>query len=146
MRLATFIVLLCTGAAASSQDTLSEETEQILLKRMNEHAFTIIAEEGVAHEGCLLFANDSVLGMWVDNNSVIDFERLNDQTVFIIYYDRIKSVNEGTSYKSKIFAFKADIFGDYDNYTEVLDKLKKKSLYRWFIPEPLIDYAEETMY
>lgn len=125
---------------------LTDEQYATLLKRMSEHDFTIVSMEDEVYEGQLLFANDSVLGLWMDRDSIIDFDRLSEKTIRIVYYYDIRSVREGTSYHKKLFEYKAEIFGDYDNYQPEIYKINKLSLYRWFIPEPLIDYAEETMY
>lgn len=145
MKLALWSLLLI-ASPAFAQNELSDADRETILKRMNEHAFSVYTEGDELTEGTLLFANDSVVALWVDNDSIVDFNRLDETTITMFYYDVIKSIEQGTSYKSKVFAYRVDIFGDYVNYSEALPKLQKLSLYRWFIPEPLIDYAEESLY
>ena len=106
MRTSFFISLTFLSLTGLCQDKeLTDEEYATLCKRMAEHDFTIVTMDDVVLEGALLFANDSVLALWMDQDSIIDFDRLSEETVHIVYYYNIHHVRQGTSYNKKANIF-----------------------------------------
>ena len=144
-RTALIACTLLFSSVLLAQD-FSDNDYHKLKAQMSRHNFTITTMTGATHQGQLLFTNDSVCVMWMDMDSIVDFNRLSEKVVRPYYYYDIKKVMLGNSYKKPLFGYKKDINGNYALYKECIAKLQKHSLYRWFIPEELIDYMEEAQY